>query len=382
MDVTYDTAQFMAKNLDMVSPDCLELMLSSSLPFVRDLFSQSALRQHLQTDGPAHGRRTAPTTVCSRFKASLAGLMDALDATEPHYIRCIKPNAQQSGYLSSAASTLTLTYGPGPGVGAGMPMPHMARAPSNPSLATPLDARVVLDQLHAAGVIDVVRISQAGFPYRWTYPAFLQRYGGIGIGAGARRAGHPDPRGAAVALCSRVCGEGCAGIQYGATMVFMRAAEMYRLDHKLHVIEVRAATRIQAGWRGMQARTVVRQWRAAAVRIAAGAYCIQVLRAPNVKAPPLGTRCTCHAMRCRPQRCGGLGRGGDTRGREARPSTCSARPAGYWRAGSMRGMCMTSLPSSRWPGPSSTGGGSRRRGAAPSPCSGVCHVHLHGLIRC
>jgi myosin-5 len=298
MDVTYDTAQFMAKNLDMVSPDCLELMLSSSLPFVRDLFSQSALRQHLQTDGPAHGRRTAPTTVCSRFKASLAGLMDALDATEPHYIRCIKPNAQQSGYLSSAASTLTYS----PGLGAGMPMPHMARAPSNPSLATPLDARVVLDQLHAAGVIDVVRISQAGYPYRWSYPAFLQRYGGIGIGAGARRAGHPDPRAAAVALCSRVCGEGCAGIQYGATMVFMRAAEMYRLDHKLHVIEVRAATRIQAGWRGMQARTVVHQWRAAAVRIAAGTNSSTAPKVPRRPGPggSLGEgERDAHAMRCR-----------------------------------------------------------------------------------
>lgn len=167
----------------------------------------------------------------------------------------LQPNAHQSGYLSSAASTLD------PDV-----LPHMTRARSNPSMATPLDSRVVLDQLHAAGVIDVVRISQAGYPYRWTYPAFMHQYGGIV----AQRAAHPDPKAAAMALCAQVCGEACAGIQYGDTMVFMRANEMYRLDHQLHVVEVRSATAIQAGYRGMAARTLVRQWRHSATRIAAG----------------------------------------------------------------------------------------------------------------
>lgn len=90
MDVTYDTGQFMAKNMDLVSADCLELMDQSNIGFVRALFAQPALRSHLQTDGSGYGRRTAPTTVCSRFKGSLTGLMEALDNTEPHYIRCIK----------------------------------------------------------------------------------------------------------------------------------------------------------------------------------------------------------------------------------------------------------------------------------------------------
>lgn len=61
---------FLAKNMDNVNPEIVELMESSSLPFMCGLFSQESFKQYLQADGPAYGRRSAPSTVCGRFKVS------------------------------------------------------------------------------------------------------------------------------------------------------------------------------------------------------------------------------------------------------------------------------------------------------------------------
>lgn len=68
MDVTYDTSQFITKNMDNINPEFIELMQVSTIDFVQTLFDQDALRQHLQADGPAYGRRSGPSTVCARFK--------------------------------------------------------------------------------------------------------------------------------------------------------------------------------------------------------------------------------------------------------------------------------------------------------------------------
>ena len=76
-------------------------------------------------------------TVGSQFRQSLSLLMETLNATTPHYVRCIKPNDEKSAFVF------------------------------NPHRAT--------QQLRACGVLETVRISAAGFPSRWTYAEFMQR---------------------------------------------------------------------------------------------------------------------------------------------------------------------------------------------------------------
>lgn len=63
--------------------------------------------------------------------------MQRLEATEPHFIRCIKPNTQQ--------------------------------------LANVVDQKLVLQQLKCCGVLEVVRISRAGYPTRYTHNEFANR---------------------------------------------------------------------------------------------------------------------------------------------------------------------------------------------------------------
>jgi len=64
-------------------------------------------------------------------------LMQRLEATEPHFIRCIKPNTQQ--------------------------VPNV------------VDQKLVLQQLKCCGVLEVVRISRAGYPTRYTHSEFSNR---------------------------------------------------------------------------------------------------------------------------------------------------------------------------------------------------------------
>ncbi|KTF90098.1 hypothetical protein cypCar_00047534, partial [Cyprinus carpio] len=65
-------------------------------------------------------------------------LMETLNATTPHYVRCIKPNEEK----------LPFEY----------------------------DSKRVVQQLRACGVLETIHISAQSYPSRWTYIEFFSRY--------------------------------------------------------------------------------------------------------------------------------------------------------------------------------------------------------------
>uniref|UniRef100_A0A8B9NKP9 Myosin VC n=1 Tax=Accipiter nisus TaxID=211598 RepID=A0A8B9NKP9_9AVES len=69
---------------------------------------------------------------------SLSLLMVTLNATTPHYVRCIKPNDEK--------------------------------------LPFEFDSKRVAQQLRACGVLETIRISAQSYPSRWTYIEFFSRY--------------------------------------------------------------------------------------------------------------------------------------------------------------------------------------------------------------
>lgn len=73
-----------------------------------------------------------------QFRESLSKLMATLNSTVPHYIRCIKPNDRKAPFEF------------------------------NPQRS--------IQQLRACGVLETVRISAAGYPSRWSYDEFFNRY--------------------------------------------------------------------------------------------------------------------------------------------------------------------------------------------------------------
>lgn len=144
LDVTYDVDGFIEKNRDTVPDEHLALLQSSSNDFLKEVLEaalSAANTSKVNGDAAAAKRPGAAMrkpTLGSIFKHSLISLMDTINNTNVHYIRCIKPNERK--------------------------------------MAWHLEQEQVLSQLRACGVLETIRISCAGYPSRWTFPEFAERY--------------------------------------------------------------------------------------------------------------------------------------------------------------------------------------------------------------
>jgi len=164
-DVEYQTDGFLDKNKDILYEGLLELMSCSSVDFIAGLFNEEL--KLTQGGGDSGGRggggnrggrggargggaaggggasASRKVSLGSQFKGQLASLMDTLNTTNPHYIRCVKPNETKK------------------------PSRHEFTGMN------------VLRQLRYAGVFEAVQIRQTGFPFRLTHEDFYKRYKSI-----------------------------------------------------------------------------------------------------------------------------------------------------------------------------------------------------------
>lgn len=83
---------FLEKNRDTFSPDLLQLIQSSSNKFIVNLFKHDI-------EIGADTRKRAPT-LGAQFKKSLDSLMKTLEACQPFFVRCIKPNEYKRPLVS------------------------------------------------------------------------------------------------------------------------------------------------------------------------------------------------------------------------------------------------------------------------------------------
>lgn len=251
--VVYSCAAMLDKNRDTLSQDPLLVLTDSSEPLVAELASGLRAREG--------ERRAAAGTVGARFRDQLRGLVAGLDATQLHFIRCLKPNAAQR--------------------------------------ADAFDPRAVLHQLRCCGVLEVVRLARAGFPARHAHADFAAAYAHLlGPALGSERAStqraHPGtPPPGALDTCLdlvRAFDIPAADFRAGRTRLFFRAGVLARLQDRADRVlratvliqswarmarqrraflrHVRAATLLQAAWRSATARRLVRQLRARRARSA------------------------------------------------------------------------------------------------------------------
>ncbi|ESO90956.1 hypothetical protein LOTGIDRAFT_122399, partial [Lottia gigantea] len=140
--VTYTADGFLEKNRDTVLEEQINILKASEIELVGELFSEGGEgkkgREKPIKQQPKAGSKQHKKTVGSQFRDSLSLLMATLNATTPHYIRCIKPNDEKCAFT--------------------------------------FDSKRAVEQLRACGVLETIRISAAGYPSRWTYPEFFQRY--------------------------------------------------------------------------------------------------------------------------------------------------------------------------------------------------------------
>lgn len=146
-DVTYDVDGFLEKNRDTVPDEHLALLQGSTNDFLREAVDRSLAAASTASKDAAATAKAGPKrggqasrkpTLGSIFKHSLISLMDTINHTNVHYIRCIKPNESKRAW----------TFEP----------------------------QQVLSQLRACGVLETIRISCAGYPSRWTFEEFASRY--------------------------------------------------------------------------------------------------------------------------------------------------------------------------------------------------------------
>ncbi|NXW64388.1 MYO19 protein, partial [Eurystomus gularis] len=132
--VCYQLAAMVEKNKDPIPPELVHVLQNSKDPLLQKLFP---VTERDQNNLKAQNR-AAVVTVVSKFKGSLEHLMQILNSTTPHYIRCIKPNAD--------------------------------------CRAMTFKREEVLSQLQACGIVEAISISAAGFPVRIPFQSFTERY--------------------------------------------------------------------------------------------------------------------------------------------------------------------------------------------------------------
>ncbi|XP_071673117.1 unconventional myosin-XIX isoform X3 [Patagioenas fasciata] len=132
--VCYQLAAMVEKNKDPIPPELVNVLQNSKDPLLQKLFPVAEGNQNnIKTQN-----RAAVVTVVSKFKGSLEHLMQLVNSTTPHYIRCIKPNA----------GCKAMTF----------------------------QREQVLSQLQACGIVEAITISAAGFPVRIPFQSFTERY--------------------------------------------------------------------------------------------------------------------------------------------------------------------------------------------------------------
>jgi len=93
--VTYDVDQFLVKNVDQLSGDLSSCVAGSSHERTAALltWNDAPAAPAPRARGGRGSGGGSKTTVSKKFRGQLASLTTALNATEPHYVRCVKPGA-------------------------------------------------------------------------------------------------------------------------------------------------------------------------------------------------------------------------------------------------------------------------------------------------
>ncbi|KAK4842615.1 hypothetical protein QYF36_024789 [Acer negundo] len=219
-DVTYLADQFLDKNKDYVVAEHQALLYASKCTFVANLFPPLPEETSKQSKFSSIG---------TRFKQQLQALMETLNTTEPHYIRCVKPNAVLKPGIFENFNILNQLR-----CGVSEILPQL----NTQQLQIICKVSPTNNVLPWQGVLEAIRISCAGYPTKKTFDEFLDRFGVLAPDA----LDGSDEKTACVAICDKM---GLKGYQIGKAKVFLRAGQMAELDARRTEVLANAAKCIQ-----------------------------------------------------------------------------------------------------------------------------------------
>jgi WD40 repeat protein len=227
--VSYASEGFLEKNKDQLSVPIYEVMKGSTNAFIASLFIEQELKRveiapsppakRESLDGPM--RKKKFLSVSTEFKDQLQELMDSVTRTEPHFIRCIKPNPQN--------------------------LPDVYDRPS------------VCEQLRYGGVLQAVQVSRAGYPVRINHESFWLDFRHLI----KERKLSTDPRSRALDLMKelevqlaipRHAITNSISWAVGKSLVFLKHEAFERVQSARLALRNACATRIQARYRAWVGR--------------------------------------------------------------------------------------------------------------------------------
>ena len=186
--VAYDAAHWLVKNKDPLNESVVALFKESGNSFIKMLWTEVSVAAGGATP---RGQRGTFRTVGFIYREQLAHLLETLNATIPHFIRCIIPNHEKR-----------------PGR---------------------IDANLILHQLRCNGVLEGIRIVRQGFPNRVLFAEFRQRYELLTPSVLGR--GITDGRQAVEKMVGALLLEGDS-YRIGFTKVFFRTGVLSRLEEE------------------------------------------------------------------------------------------------------------------------------------------------------
>ncbi|XP_057671586.1 myosin-VIIa-like isoform X1 [Diorhabda carinulata] len=212
-EVFYDVEGFLEKNRDSFSHDLLKLMLKSQNPMFKNLF-----KKELDTN--------LKKTLSSQFRTSLDQLMKTLETCHPFFVRCIKPNHNKK--------------------------------------PQEFDKLLCTRQLRYSGMMETAKIRQAGYPIRYNYIEFVDRFRYLGKNIKPSYKG--DCKNSSASILKNVFKD---NVQYqlGNTKVFLKQHENEYLEQQRNIVLDKAITLLQKVLKGWVYRRRYLKMRQAAITI-------------------------------------------------------------------------------------------------------------------
>nr|CDS31362.1 myosin va [Hymenolepis microstoma] len=207
--VEYTVEGFVEKNLDRIIPEHVNILVHSENQILKEMMKDFEGANN--GVGKHQGIFTKPTVI-TQFSESLKSLMEILNSTTCHYVRCIKPNDEKAPF----------TFCP----------------------------ERVMQQLRACGVLQTVKISAAGYPSRCSYEDFLSRYWQLSPQGFSRR---DDPIKQSELIIKNIL-EDSSKYRLGKTKIFLGNGVLAHFERIRSARIIQASVKIQKYVRGWLVR--------------------------------------------------------------------------------------------------------------------------------
>lgn len=232
-EVTYNAANWLDKNKDVLAPELQAILTGGNCPLVSAAFMPIGGPTSPTTPGKKERKGALiQESLGKAFRRQLSTLMDAISLTDVQYVRCIKPNRVKSSKI--------------------------------------VDNNMVVEQLRCAGVIEAIRISRAAFPNRLSFSEFIFRFGMLVKKSKGKV--YQATAASSLAIATALLPENKDANMYtiGTTRVYFRAGVLEDLEARRGNFVFFSTTHIQRVARGFLARRLrarLYRQRCAAIRL-------------------------------------------------------------------------------------------------------------------